>query len=79
MITPAQCRAARAILGLSQKQLAEESFVSLRSVQGFETGDRPLQRLAMSAIERVFAEKGIVIISDQEWSGVKMATHRQEE
>ncbi|PJI55952.1 transcriptional regulator [Methylobacterium radiotolerans] len=72
MITPAQCRAARALLEISQKQLAEDSGVSLRAVQGFEAGERPLQSLAISAIERLLQDRGIVIIADSRWSGVKI-------
>ncbi|MCJ2106018.1 helix-turn-helix transcriptional regulator [Methylobacterium sp. E-041] len=72
MITPAQCRAARALLELSQKQLAEISGVSLRTVQGFEAGERSLQSLAMSALEGVFAGRGIVMIADSKWTGVKV-------
>ncbi|WP_409567196.1 helix-turn-helix domain-containing protein [Methylobacterium sp. E-016] len=71
MITPAQCRAARALLQLSQKQLADESGISLRSVQGFEAGERSLQGLAMSALEGVLAVRGIVMIADSKWIGVK--------
>ncbi|WP_412758545.1 helix-turn-helix domain-containing protein [Methylobacterium radiotolerans] len=77
MITPAQCRAARALLELSQKQLAEEAHVGLRSLQGFEAGERPLQSLAMSAIVRVLREKGIVLIADTRWSGVKIDKFHQ--
>lgn len=77
MISPAQCRAARALLNLSQKQLADESSVGLRTVQGFEAGERPLQTLAMSAVERVFTKEGIVFISDPTWSGVKIQTPRR--
>lgn len=77
MITPAQCRAARAFLEMSQKQLAEEAEVSLRSVQGFEAGNRILQRLALLALERVFDRRGILLISEDGWCGVKISTvHR---
>lgn len=74
MITPAQCRAARALLNLSARQLAEESSISLRSVQGFERGEHALRSVAMAAIERIFGEKGVVFHSDHEWLGVKMKT-----
>jgi transcriptional regulator with XRE-family HTH domain len=62
---------------LSQKQLADESGVSLRTVQGFEANKRALQSLALSAIERVFVDQGIVLISDLDWSGVKISNHHQ--
>lgn len=72
MITPGQCRAARALLDLSQKQLADAAGVSLRTVQGFERGDRVLQSLAMSAVERVFQSEGIVFVGQSGWIGVKI-------
>lgn len=72
MIDPAQCRAARALLNLSARQLAEESSISLRSVQGFERGEHALRSVAMAAIERIFGKKGVVFNSDPEWVGVKI-------
>ena len=72
MITPAQCRAARALIEMSQKELAEESRVSLRSIQGFEAGKRPLQGLALAAIERVLELRGIVLLSGPGWIGLKL-------
>ncbi|MBP32431.1 MAG: transcriptional regulator [Cupriavidus sp.] len=77
MITPEQCRAARALLKISQQQLAEWSGVSLRSIQGFEAGERNLQSLALSAVERVLGAQGIVLIEQQDWTGVKLRLPRQ--
>lgn len=76
MISPAQCRAARALLNLSQRQLAEDSRISLRSVQGFERGEHALRSAAMTAIEGIFSNKGVVFISDPDWTGAKIATAR---
>lgn len=70
MITPEQCRAARALVQLSQKQLAEESCVSLRSIQGFEANERTLQSLAVSSIERVFIARGVSLVEDSDRVGV---------
>lgn len=39
MITAAQMRAARALLGLDQRRLAEESGVSLPTIQRMEASD----------------------------------------
>ncbi len=45
-LTPAQCRAARNAVGLSQKKLAEEADVSLPVVQEFESraGRIPMEK-----------------------------------
>ena len=40
-ITSAQIRAARALLGMSQRELAELSKVSLRTIGDVERGERP--------------------------------------
>lgn len=74
MITPAQCRSARALLDLSQKELAELSLVSQRSIQGFESGERIIQPLSLSAILRIFEDRGIVFLSESGWTGVKLKT-----
>lgn len=72
MITPAQCRAARALLNLSQKQLAASTGISLRSLQGFEHGDRKLHSLTLNAIVGILDRQGIVLIDQRDWIGVKL-------
>lgn len=72
-MTPAQCRAARALLNLSQKELAIYSGVSLRTVQGFEAGERELQSMALNTIARILNEKGVVFVTEPTKIGVLMA------
>lgn len=72
MITPAQCRAARALLERSQKELAEAAGVSLRSLQGFESGERVLQSLALGAVVRILQSEGIEFITQADWIGVRL-------
>lgn len=71
-MTPAQCRAARALLNLSQKELAISSGVSLRSVQGFEAGERELRSMALNTITRILEEKGVVLVTESTKIGVVM-------
>ncbi len=77
MITPVQCRAARALLGVSQSQLAEWAGVGLRSLQGFERGERQIQSLAIEAVERILQREGIVLITEPGWTGVKLDVSRR--
>ena len=76
MITPEQCRAARALLNRSQKELADAAGVSLRSIQGFEAGERVLQSLAISAVERILQSEGIELINQADWIGVRLRIHQ---
>lgn len=60
-LTPAQCRAARNAVGLSQKRLAEEAEVSVPVVQEFEAkgGRVPMEknlRDIRAALERAGVE-----------------------
>lgn len=65
-MTPAQCRAARAFLQISQDDLAKAANVGVSTVRDFETGKRePIaatlgaMRVALEAKGIVFAENGI--------------------
>ena len=57
MITPAQCRAARGLLGWTQKELATRAGVGVVTVRQFEGGSSP-RRATMDVIRRAleFAE-----------------------
>jgi len=59
MITPEQCRSARAWLDWSQEELAFRAFVALSTVRDFEKGRRIPIGNNLTAIERVFAEVGV--------------------
>lgn len=64
MISPAQCRAARALLGWSQTQLAEHIKLSKVSISAFEKGgdtresNRRLIREALEAAGVIFLADG---------------------
>ncbi len=66
MITSAQMRAARALLGIDQKQLAERAGVSLPTVQRMEASDGNV-RGTIDTLGKVVAaldEAGIELIAD---------------
>lgn len=68
MITPAQCRAGRALIEWSREQLADISRVALRTIVDFERGARSPREVTLLAIERALAEAGVLFI-DQNGNG----------
>lgn len=66
MITAAQMRAARALLGIDQRQLAELSGVSLPTIQRMEASDGTIRGNVDSLMKLVnaLAAAGIELISD---------------
>ncbi|MGK9233407.1 helix-turn-helix domain-containing protein [Inquilinus limosus] len=72
-ITPAQVRAARALLNLTQKELAKRSQVSHRTVVHFEANERHLLPATLAAIRRALEAAGVIFIDeDKEGPGVRL-------
>lgn len=65
-MTPAQCRAARALLGLSQRELARLSGVAPRTLADFETGRRLSQRRTIGALRSALERAGAILLSPSE-------------
>lgn len=61
IITPAQCRAARAWLQWSQTDLADAAKVSVPTINRFERGVSNMSVLAREAIERALAVAGVTL------------------
>lgn len=66
MITPAQCRAARATLDWSQQQLAEASKIGNATIRNFESGKSSPQNATLDVLRRALEAAGIVFLSDGE-------------
>jgi transcriptional regulator with XRE-family HTH domain len=66
MITAAQLRAARALLGLDQRKLAELSDLSLPTIQRMEASDGVIRGNVDSLVKltAALAEAGVELISD---------------
>lgn len=62
MITPAQIRAARALIGWRQADLAERSGVSEISIKNIERGATDAKASTLSAIQDAFRKAGVVIL-----------------
>jgi transcriptional regulator with XRE-family HTH domain len=66
MITAAQMRAARAILGIDQRQLAELSSVSLPTIQRMEASEGNVRGVVdtLTKIVEAFDRAGVELIGD---------------
>jgi transcriptional regulator with XRE-family HTH domain len=58
-MTPAQCRAARALLNWNQAQLAEAAQVSVTTVRTFETEKSSPQRSTLDVMRRALEAAGV--------------------
>lgn len=63
-ISPGQCRAARALIGLRQEDLAEQSGVGLRTIVNFEKGNSTPIAANLSAIQRALEDAGVQFIPE---------------
>lgn len=64
MITPAQCRAARALLDIGQRELVRASGVSLATIRRFERGQQKSNRATTLALRRAMEERGVRFLGD---------------
>jgi transcriptional regulator with XRE-family HTH domain len=68
-MTPAQCRSARGLLGLSQTELAELAGIKRSAVADYEA-DRAIRSALIEKIERALVAKGIEFASGKRSTGV---------
>jgi predicted transcriptional regulator len=68
MITAAQMRAARALIGMDQKTLAERAGVSLPTVQRMEASEGVVRGVVDTLVKVIQAleEAGVVLIGDNQ-------------
>jgi transcriptional regulator with XRE-family HTH domain len=65
-MTPAQCRAARALLGITQSQLAHAAKLSLSTVVDFEKERRLVSEDAVKTIQAALERAGIEFTDENE-------------
>ena len=70
-MTPAQCRAARALLDITQSQLAHAAALGLSTVVDFEKERRQVSEEAVKAIRTAFERAGIEFI-DENGRGLRL-------
>ena len=64
MITAAQCRAARGLLGWNQQELAERARVGVVTVHQLEAGVSQPRRATLEVIKRAFESAGVEFIDE---------------
>ena len=62
-ITSGQCRAARALLDLTQPELAEAAGLGLSTIVDFEKSRRDVSRAAVHAMQTALEKAGIQFIA----------------
>lgn len=63
-MTPEQCKAARALAGMSQQDLAEAAEVAKATIANFETGNRQPYKRTLSALQSALEARGVTITDD---------------
>jgi transcriptional regulator with XRE-family HTH domain len=61
-VTPAVCRAARALVGMTQRELAAAADLSAQTVADFERGARQPHANNLKALRRIFESSGVIFI-----------------
>jgi transcriptional regulator with XRE-family HTH domain len=74
-LTPAQCRAARGLLDLTQSELADGARLGLSTIVDFERSRRQISDDAIGAIRRALEKFGIDFI-DENGGGVGLRLRR---
>jgi transcriptional regulator with XRE-family HTH domain len=75
LITPATCRAARALLDWSRETLAKASHVGLRTLVDFERGAREPHYATLEALRRALEAAGVQFRDDA--AGVALGAGRR--
>jgi DNA-binding transcriptional regulator YiaG len=63
-ITPGQCRAARALLDISQGELAARAECGLSTVVDFERARREVSQAAVRGIQKALQSSGVEFIAE---------------
>src|ERR1700674_2461432 len=71
MITPAQCRAARGLIGWNEQDLAKEAGIGVVTVHQLETGISQPRRATLDVIQRAFEAAGVEFTNGEQ-PGVRL-------
>ena len=79
-ITPPLTRAARALAGVTQRQLAASTGLALSTVAEFESGARDTQPATLDTIRAALEARGVLFLAaGREGPGVRLRRHRNEQ
>lgn len=73
-----QCKAARALLGIGQQELAEVSGTNVQAVSNFERASRGVGKEATDRIRRALEARGIEFLREDDGYGVYRVLRRDE-
>lgn len=78
MVTPAQCRAARALIDWSQQELAVAARIGVVTVSQFESGDTQPRSATLAVIRQALEAAGVIFVDENgEGAGVRLRKKRQ--
>ena len=77
-ITPQACRAARALLGWSMRDLASHSGVSLGAINRLEGGEATPRRGTAKKVTETFLTHGVQIVDEPTYTGAVMVYGKRE-
>lgn len=63
-MTPDQCKAARALAGMTQQDLAEAAEVAKATIANFETGNRQPYKRTLTALQMALEARGVTFTPD---------------
>jgi transcriptional regulator with XRE-family HTH domain len=64
MLRPAQCRAARGLLGISQEELAKLAGIRVLALRRFETGKTDPRASTRDRIEKALTDAGVELFEN---------------
>ncbi|WP_352564147.1 helix-turn-helix domain-containing protein [Mesorhizobium australicum] len=77
-LSPAQCRAARALLDWSQAQLSTASKVATKTLADFERGNRTPYDRTLADIRTALESAGVIFVAENgEGPGVRLRKARR--
>lgn len=76
MISPRQCKAARALLGWTQADLAEAAKIPMDTISRFENGKSDTRGNALIEIQKALRRGGVKLLNAEgsEGEGVRIAS-----